>query len=68
MARPPAPSVSCASPSDQKRASRQKRQRAFLLDAKPFWVLREYHDTAGEHQQTDYLEQHYKVIFIGHAK
>jgi hypothetical protein len=30
-------------------------------------VLREYHDTAAEHQQTDYLEQHQKVIFIGHG-
>jgi len=38
--------------------SRQNRQRAFSLDAKPFWVPHEYHDTAGEHQQTDYLEQH----------
>ena len=38
--------------------SRQNRQRAVLLDAKPFAVLREYHDTAAEHQQTDYLEQH----------
>src|SRR5215472_15737808 len=38
--------------------SRQNRQRAFLLDAKPFWVLREYRDTAEEHQQTGYLEQH----------
>jgi len=38
--------------------SRQNRQRAVSLDAKPFGVLREYHDTAGEHQQTDYLEQH----------
>jgi len=38
--------------------SRQNRQRASLLDAKPFWVLREYRDTAEEHQQTGYLEQH----------
>jgi hypothetical protein len=53
-------SASCASPSDRMRAqnSRQNRQRAFLLDAKPFWVLREYRDTAEEHQQTGYLEQH----------
>jgi hypothetical protein len=38
--------------------SRQNKQHAVLLDAKPFWVLREYHHTAGEHQQTDHLEQH----------
>ena len=47
--------------------SRQNRQRAVSLDAKPFRVLREHHYTAGEHQQTDYLEQHQKVIFIGHG-
>jgi hypothetical protein len=26
--------------------------------AEPLWVLRECHDTTGEHQQTDDLEQH----------
>jgi hypothetical protein len=30
---------------------------AFVLGAKPLRVLREYHDTAAEHQQTDDLEQ-----------
>jgi hypothetical protein len=31
---------------------------AVLLGAKPLRMLREYHDTPGEHQQTDNLEQH----------
>jgi hypothetical protein len=30
---------------------------AFVLGAKPLRVLREYHDTAGEYQQTDDLQQ-----------
>jgi hypothetical protein len=43
------------------------RQAAALLGAKPLRVLREHHDTAAEHQQTDNLEQKQKVIFIGHT-
>jgi len=47
MARPPAPFRFLRQLIKMRaQNSRQNRQCALLLDAKPFWVLREYHDTA----------------------
>jgi hypothetical protein len=39
-------------------SSPRQNEDAVLLGAKPLRVLREYHKTTGEHQQTDDLEQH----------
>ena len=42
----------------QPRTVAQNSQDDFVLGPNALRVLREHHDTAGEHQQTDYLEQH----------